>query len=125
MAVRVRPFNQREITMGASCVVAMDGASTILTDPKTQTSKTFNFDYSYWSHDGFKDDPVTGLTEKDSPGSNYTSQQKVFDDMGLAVLDNAWKGYHTCLFAYGQTGSGKSYSIVGYGKNIGIIPMVC
>lgn len=41
------------------------------------------------------------------------------------MLDNSWEGYHTCLFAYGQTGSGKSYSIVGYGANIGIIPMVC
>ena len=27
------------------------------------------------------------------------------------------------FFAYGQTGSGKSYSIFGYGANIGIIPM--
>ena len=48
-----------------------------------------------------------------------------FYKKGMDVLDNAFKGYHTCLFAYGQTGSGKSYSIVGYGKNIGIVPMVC
>jgi hypothetical protein len=41
------------------------------------------------------------------------------------VLDNAFEGYHTCLFAYGQTGSGKSYSIVGYGNNKGIIPRAC
>ena len=41
------------------------------------------------------------------------------------MLDNAFEGYHTCLFAYGQTGSGKSYSIFGYEKNIGIIPMAC
>ena len=41
------------------------------------------------------------------------------------MLNNAWQGYHTCLFAYGQTGSGKSYSIVGYGPNKGIIPMAC
>jgi len=40
-------------------------------------------------------------------------------------LDNAFEGYHTCLFAYGQTGSGKSYSIVGYGNNKGIIPRAC
>lgn len=39
------------------------------------------------------------------------------------VLDNAWEGYHCCLFAYGQTGSGKSYSMVGYGKNKGIVPI--
>ena len=41
------------------------------------------------------------------------------------MLDNAFEGYHTCLFAYGQTGSGKSYSIVGYGTNKGIIPRAC
>ena len=40
-------------------------------------------------------------------------------------MNNAFEGYHTCLFAYGQTGSGKSYSIVGYGSNKGIIPRAC
>lgn len=35
------------------------------------------------------------------------------------------QGYNCCLFAYGQTGSGKSYSMLGYGANRGIIPMVC
>ena len=38
-------------------------------------------------------------------------------------MDNAWQGYHCCLFAYGQTGSGKSYSMIGYDKNPGIVPM--
>ena len=38
-------------------------------------------------------------------------------------MDNAWLGYHTCLFAYGQTGSGKSYSMTGFGVNKGIIPL--
>jgi hypothetical protein len=49
----------------------------------------------------------------------------VFNDLGRDVLDNAWKGYNCSLFAYGQTGSGKSYSMVGYGKNKGIIPITC
>lgn len=35
------------------------------------------------------------------------------------------EGYNCCLFAYGQTGSGKSYSMLGYGENKGIIPLVC
>lgn len=39
------------------------------------------------------------------------------------MLDNAWGGYHCCLFAYGQTGSGKSYSMIGYGANKGIVPI--
>ena len=49
----------------------------------------------------------------------------MFDDLGKGVLDNAWKGYNCSLFAYGQTGSGKSYSVMGYGKNQGIVPMFC
>ncbi len=41
------------------------------------------------------------------------------------MLDNAWEGFNCCLFAYGQTGAGKSYSMVGYGHNIGIVPIAC
>lgn len=49
----------------------------------------------------------------------------MFEAVGLEILDNAWKGYHCCLFAYGQTGAGKSYSMVGYGANKGIVPISC
>lgn len=45
--------------------------------------------------------------------------------MGQGILDNAWKGYNATLFAYGQTGSGKSYSVIGYGANKGIVPILC
>lgn len=41
------------------------------------------------------------------------------------MLNNAFEGYHVCLFAYGQTGSGKSYSMTGYGENKGILPRAC
>ena len=47
----------------------------------------------------------------------------MFDKIGISVLDNAWNGYHTCLFAYGQTGSGKSHSMIGYGENKGVVPL--
>ena len=47
-----------------------------------------------------------------TPGGIYADQQIVYEALGKQVLDNAWEGYHCCLFAYGQTGSGKSYSMV-------------
>ncbi|CAL1526286.1 unnamed protein product, partial [Lymnaea stagnalis] len=83
----------------------------------------FSFDYSYWSHDGFivRDDGIMEAV----PGSKYSSQRKVFQDLGQGVLDNAFEGYNCSLFAYGQTGSGKSYSMVGYGPNKGIVPITC
>lgn len=125
VAVRVRPFNQREINAGSDCCINMEGDTTTIRDPQTGVIKKFTFDYSYWSHDGFKTDPKTKMFIKDSPESKYASQMQVFNDLGIEVLDNAFEGFHTCLFAYGQTGSGKSYSIFGYDSNIGIIPMSC
>ena len=49
----------------------------------------------------------------------HLDQAKVFDDLGIGVLENAWNGFNCSLFAYGQTGSGKSYSMVGYNVNKG------
>jgi hypothetical protein len=83
----------------------MDGGSTIIYDPKggdavnKDGERKFTFDYSFWSHDGFstKED---GYCVPES-GSNYADQEIVYNSLGKEVLDNAWKGYHTCLFAYG------------------------
>lgn len=56
VAVRVRPFNSREISRESSCIIEMTGATTAITNPKVppnsnESIKRFNFDYSYWSHD--------------------------------------------------------------------------
>jgi len=48
------------------------------------------------------------------------AKEKVFNDLGRAMLDNAWNGYNCSVFAYGQTGSGKSYSVMGNEVNRGI-----
>lgn len=66
VAVRVRPFNPREIKLGSQPCVEMDGNQTILRD-KNGKKRLFAFDYSFWSHDSFteKDDGVlVGMTEK-------------------------------------------------------------
>ena len=34
-------------------------------------------------------------------------------DLGLDVVDSAYRGYNACVFAYGQTGSGKTYTMMG------------
>ncbi len=119
VAVRVRPFNTRETELKTTNCVEMDGNRTSLTDPQGQ-KRDFFFDYSFWSHDGYKINEegfYLPVTEK------YADQRKVFNTVGQEILNNAWEGYHCCLFAYGQTGSGKSYSMMGYGPNKGIVPI--
>jgi kinesin family member 13 len=99
-----------------------NGPTTIIKEEKG-IEKTYTFDYSFWSHDGFTNDS-TGYSVPDE-GSKYADQQIVYECLGKEILNNAWEGYHCCLFAYGQTGSGKSYSMVGYGANKGIVPISC
>ncbi|XP_022088583.1 kinesin-like protein KIF28P [Acanthaster planci] len=122
VAVRVRPFNQREFAANSKCVVSMEGNVTTITNPNTGKEHTFAYDYSYWSHNGFQENE-DGLNVPTD--DHYADQRIVFNDLGRGVLDNAWQGYNAALFAYGQTGAGKSYSMIGYGINKGIVPITC
>ncbi|XP_016380626.1 kinesin-like protein KIF1A [Sinocyclocheilus rhinocerous] len=115
VAVRVRPFNSREIGKESKCIIQMSGNTTTIINPKQpKESKSFNFDYSYWSH----------TTPEDV---NYACQKQVFKDIGEEMLLHAFEGYNVCIFAYGQTGSGKSYTMMGKQEKDqeGIIPLLC
>uniref|UniRef100_A0A158Q8M3 Kinesin-like protein unc-104 n=1 Tax=Elaeophora elaphi TaxID=1147741 RepID=A0A158Q8M3_9BILA len=115
VAVRVRPFNSREISNNAKIIIAMAGNTTTIIGGSTpERTHSFNFDYSYWSFN--RDD------------SNFASQQQVYQDLGVEMLDHAFEGYNVCIFAYGQTGSGKSYTMMGKPNDeaeMGIIPRLC
>ncbi|XP_070533072.1 kinesin-like protein KIF13A isoform X2 [Ptychodera flava] len=117
VAVRVRPFNRREIDLGTKCCIDMDGHQTILFPANCKGSdrkspKTFAFDHCFWSVD---------KTKK----KNYAGQEEVFKCIGTDILENAFQGYNACIFAYGQTGSGKSYTMMGTHENKGLIPRLC
>ncbi|KFP87443.1 Kinesin-like KIF1B, partial [Apaloderma vittatum] len=116
VAVRVRPFNSREMSRDSKCIIQMSGSTTTILNPKQpkETPKSFSFDYSYWSH----------TTPTDI---NYASQKQVYRDIGEEMLQHAFEGYNVCIFAYGQTGAGKSYTMMGKQEKDqqGIIPQLC
>lgn len=60
-------------------------------------AKQFAFDNCFWSFD-----------ERDA---HYASQELVYKELGVSVLESSFQGYNGCIFAYGQTGSGKSYTV--------------
>ncbi|XP_047495503.1 kinesin-like protein unc-104 isoform X12 [Penaeus chinensis] len=118
VAVRVRPFNNREISRECKCIIEMAGNTTSIVNPKAppgskDATKSFNYDYSYWSHN--PTDP------------NFATQSDVMRDIGIEMLDHAFAGYNVCIFAYGQTGAGKSYTMMGKQEkgHEGIIPLIC
>ncbi|XP_060157573.1 kinesin-like protein KIF1A isoform X11 [Globicephala melas] len=116
VAVRVRPFNSREMSRDSKCIIQMSGSTTTIVNPKQpkEVPKSFSFDYSYWSHTSPED-------------MNYASQKQVYRDIGEEMLQHAFEGYNVCIFAYGQTGAGKSYTMMGKQEKDqqGIIPQLC
>ncbi|NWS86376.1 KIF14 protein, partial [Toxostoma redivivum] len=111
VAVRVRPFSNREKTENSFPVIYMNGSETIVRNPSTNQVYSFSYDFSFWSFD--KGDP------------NFASQAMIYKTLALPLLERAFEGYNACLFAYGQTGSGKSYTMMGFDEDRGIIPRLC
>ncbi|KAK0164251.1 hypothetical protein PV328_002899 [Microctonus aethiopoides] len=120
VAVRVRPFNKRELAMNAKLIVQMDGKRTRIFSSKSpgngrdvdkERYKDFTFDHSYWSYD--------------ANDENYAAQDEVFYDLGTDVIESAFAGYNACVFAYGQTGSGKTFTMMGSPESQGLIPRIC
>lgn len=117
VAVRVRPFNQRELDMDAKLIIQMQGKKTGILNCKANARdeniryKEFTFDYSYWSHDSASED--------------FASQELVYNNLGTEVVECAFEGYNACVFAYGQTGSGKTFTMMGSQENQGLIPRIC
>jgi len=58
--------------------------------------------------------------------NSSVSQEKVYEDIGKATVEDVLNGYNGTIFAYGRTGTGKTYTM--FGSNIhdnetkGIIP---
>ncbi|NXI16518.1 KIF14 protein, partial [Irena cyanogastra] len=111
VAVRARPFSNREKTENSFPVISMSGSETVVQNPSTSQVYTFSYDFSFWSFD------------KGHP--NFASQAMIYKTLALPLLERAFEGYNACLFAYGQTGSGKSYTMMGFDEDRGIIPRLC
>ncbi|XP_052506563.1 kinesin-like protein KIF16B isoform X2 [Budorcas taxicolor] len=121
VAVRVRPMNRREKDLEAKFIIQMEKSKTTITNLKIpeggtgdsgrERTKTFTYDFSFYSAD------------TESP--DYVSQEMVFKTLGTDVVKSAFEGYNACVFAYGQTGSGKSYTMMGDSDDSGLIPRIC
>ncbi len=80
VAIRVRPFNNREKKLKTDLCVKMQDQSTVVFDKKGKEIKNYSFDYCFWSHNGFKIDENGYSCQKSN--SKYADQKIVFDCLG-------------------------------------------
>uniref|UniRef100_A0A8C3ES25 Kinesin-like protein KIF16B n=1 Tax=Corvus moneduloides TaxID=1196302 RepID=A0A8C3ES25_CORMO len=107
--------------LNAKFIISMEKNKTTITNLKVpegatgdtgrERTKTFTYDFSYFS--------------ADSKNPSFVCQEMVFKNLGKDVLKSAFEGYNACVFAYGQTGSGKSYTMMGNAGDAGLIPRIC
>ncbi|CAF5099234.1 unnamed protein product [Rotaria magnacalcarata] len=89
--------------------------TTFIRNPIDDSVKNYKYDYSYWSCD------------EDVSNQIFATQEQVYQNLGIEMLEHSFEGYNVCIFAYGQTGAGKSYTMMGKNEfdQPGIIPRLC
>ncbi|KYM98142.1 PREDICTED: kinesin-like protein KIF14 [Cyphomyrmex costatus] len=121
VGIRIRPLNAKELNDPKVTTIVEGNGQNVIVECES-AHHTFMYDHCFVSYNDL-------LT----PG--HASQEVVFRNMVLPLVQNAFEGYNVCLFAYGQTGSGKSYSLMGtesvqlsatpFDERVGIIPRFC
>ena len=99
VAVRVRPFNKRELGRNAKLIIEMNGNSTKITNPSdTNDEKSFTFDYSYWSFDGCKAE-TDGYS---APDPSHKNGKKYCDQVRISTIYTrlVFHIYYSLLFYY-------------------------
>ncbi|XP_065827439.1 kinesin-2b-like [Oscarella lobularis] len=106
VAVRCRPFNDREKGKQATRIIKMDKKTTTIHNPTPgggAKEHTYTYDRSFfWD----------------------TKSEEIYSELCRPLLEKSMEGYNATVFAYGQTGSGKTYSMTGTEEDPGVIPLM-
>ena len=118
VAVRVRPFDEREkVATQVPCLNMSPQSNQVILQGGGGHGSSFQFDKVFWSVEGFPD----------ADGGVAAAQQlDVYRALGLPLVYHAYNGFNSCLFAYGQTGSGKTHTMMGGARETdGVTPRIC
>ncbi|XP_057366894.1 kinesin-like protein KIF16B [Daphnia carinata] len=129
VAVRVRPLTTSEATLNHQLTVQMDVNNIVhLHIPalsKTSAEDGWNNKRASSQSRQFAFDHFFPATDGSSVSANIASQEKVFEELGMPVLNSLFDGYNACVLAYGPSGTGKTYTMMGTPLEPGLAPRLC
>jgi kinesin family protein 3/17 len=96
VVVKVRPLNTTEQNNGNEQIVRMDMKSGVAVLCKPGGSEREMKDFTF-----------------DAVFDHTATQQMLFDDTALEIVDSVMDGFNGTIFCYGQTGAGKSFTMTG------------
>ncbi|XP_039275563.1 kinesin-like protein KIF3B [Nilaparvata lugens] len=102
--VRCRPMSSNEKQSGYSKIVNVQ--------PSNRSVQVYDS----------STDKAARLFEFDAVYDTISSQEDLYSESVLNIIDSVMRGYNATIFAYGQTGSGKTFTMEGSRDLKGIIP---
>ena len=105
VSVRCRPMSSKERAEGYQSCVEVDGErGEVIVRMPNQPVRNFFYDKAY---------------------GQSSTQEQVFQETAMPIVESVCQGYNGTIFAYGQTGTGKTFTMEGDFQtdiNKGIIP---
>ena len=124
IAVRVRPLNKKEIQDSSYKTISIISKDTLIISIPTEYS--FNEERKNKSKKE-KENKINVTKEKqeifkyDFVFDENINQSQIYKYTSSNLIKQVIDGYNATIFAYGATGTGKTYTMLGYGANVGIM----
>ncbi|XP_017122110.1 kinesin-like protein KIF18A [Drosophila elegans] len=113
VAVRVRPYNVREMEQKQRSIIKVMDRSAILFDPDEEDDEFFFQGAKQPYRDITKRMNKKLTMEFDRVFDIDNSNQDLFEECTAPLVDSVLNGYNCSVFVYGATGAGKTFTMLG------------
>ncbi|KAL7037236.1 hypothetical protein ACKWTF_009125 [Chironomus riparius] len=120
VAVRVRPFNRRELEQNQRSIIRVLDNQSLIFDPDEDEDEFF-FHGTKQTHRDITKRVKKKLTmDFDSVFNEDSVNQDIFENCMKPLVCSVMGGYNCSVFVYGATGAGKTYTMLGSDEIAGI-----
>ncbi|XP_052872490.1 kinesin-like protein KIF18A [Anopheles cruzii] len=114
VAVRVRPFNSRELEQNPRNIVKVLDKSTLVFDPDVDDDELFFFHGVKQTYRDITKRVKKKLTmEYDDVFDNVSTNADIFEVCMRPLVQSVMNGFNCSVFVYGATGAGKTHTMLG------------
>ncbi|XP_055607885.1 kinesin-like protein KIF18A [Uranotaenia lowii] len=113
VAVRVRPFNRRELEQNQRNIIKVLDRSTLMFDPDEDEDEFFFHGMKQTHRDITKRVKKKLTMEYDEVFDAEATNEKIFQHCTKPLVESVMDGYNCSVFVYGATGAGKTFTMLG------------
>uniref|UniRef100_A0AAG5DAE3 Kinesin motor domain-containing protein n=1 Tax=Anopheles atroparvus TaxID=41427 RepID=A0AAG5DAE3_ANOAO len=113
VAVRVRPFNAREMEQNPRNIIKVLDRSTLMFDPDEDEDEFFFHGVKQTHRDITKRVKKKLTMEYDDVFDNTATNADIYEVCMKPLVQSVMNGYNCSVFVYGATGAGKTHTMLG------------